>query len=164
MLSSNGLGKNVNVTITESDQATISLNLENIIEGEATVTADDNGNYKGHFKQTGGWARPDNMENNELHISMKEYDLTAEGKVKEVNRGKSSLSRTFTHEFFHVLGLDHPWGEKAPEDLKGPNIKDKTIINNIQNSSENPNENLRSTSGTGMTQGQKDHIKNLKNK
>ena len=163
ILKSNGLGNSVKFTMSLDEKSTIPIYLEDVIDAQSNITTDADGTVRGTFSQTNGWARLGNLDVNQIHMSLKEQTLS-DGKVIQKSRSKSDIGRTFTHEYFHTLGLSHPWDSSAPSDLNGPKVTDKTVKNNIQNSHENPVSTRRSSDGTKMTEGQKTQIKNLKNK
>jgi hypothetical protein len=77
----------------------------------------------------------------------------------------SDLRQTFQHEAGHSAGLNHPWELNADEIKLFPELNqngnphnNKGIIQNLLNSGENPNGNLRNNDGTVLSTGQLDYV------
>ncbi|MEO6832510.1 MAG: hypothetical protein ABI169_09915, partial [Chitinophagaceae bacterium] len=103
-------------------------------------------------------------QNNVIHLAV---SLNGEKlSIKEIALNNS-------HELGHTGGLPHPWKkgneeENRPQDMRQPDKGKKvdknskrSIETNIMNSSENPNESLRTTDGLQVTPGQLNQIKNV---
>jgi len=83
-----------------------------------------------------------------------------------VKRNMNDIVRSSLHELGHKAGLDHPWGEHTPDDIKQkPKRKDnpktlrRKIRRNLMNS--DGNDYFKSTHGTEITPGQTEKMKEI---
>ena len=81
------------------------------------------------------------------------FDLTVS--VNDSKIGNSGISRSFSHEAGHTVGLEHPWISTNPvidirQNTEG--VSDKTVRNNLMNSDQNKIN--PSVDGKNLTKGQ----------
>lgn len=83
--------------------------------------------------------------------------FTVTVKVDGEKRGNTDIIRYFNHEAGHSGGLDHPWENRdkvADINQNSPAVSSKTLRENLLNSSANPNDKVKNSSGKKITPGQ----------
>ncbi|MCB9203246.1 MAG: hypothetical protein H6604_09420 [Flavobacteriales bacterium] len=162
---------NINFTYSQSDNATIDINIVKsvgvTVKRNSDLTIQDNG----ILQHAGGADEAGNLTNNAITFSAFE-PTSNDGKQIIYERAYTlgeMISHTAIHELLHVLGLLHPFDEdnticdvdQGYAEVRGGTIPNKVIKKNIMNSDEN--DLLPSSIGTKLTNGQIEFIKDLAN-
>jgi RHS repeat-associated protein len=90
--------------------------------------------------------------------------------TKEIPMSLEDIGHTVAHELLHTSRLDHPWKETLIKDIaqldkngKRSAVPDKTIIDNVMNSPQNPNPLLQPNGSKSqeVTPGQVDYVRKV---